>query len=439
VTLRTRVTLLVVAVTCATVLAFGSVVLGTFERQLWAQLETVLISDLERVSLLLEQPTLGARFGGPATAGVTLEFVAADGAVALAWGDGGPLPSVDRPTPIDRDGRRYLIAQVPWAAADGWVRMAHDVTTQAASVVSVRWIVLTAGLAVVIVAGALALAGAGRILGPLSDVARQTRDLDPAAPAGVSYRGPRDEVFELATSLNDALGAIRERRVRERAFLLEVAHELAAPLTLVDYHLDRLRRRDEGDHRLRAASDAARELLRTSQDLLALARGELQRELTYEVLDLGDVVRRVVDEYPGVRTEIDDRAEIFGDPERLKQAMRNLVRNAVQASGGAEGVRVVLTRFDALHVVRVHDVGRGMPPETVRRAFEHGFSGAAGVGVGLSVAKDIIERHGGSVRIVESSTAGTIMEAALPDVDTRITGEEDVRVVVSETAGGTVD
>ncbi len=436
-TLRARVTLLVVAVTCATVLAFGSVVLGTFERQLWAQLETVLSSDLERVALLLEQPTLGASFGGPASAGVTLEFVAADGTVALAWGDGGALPSVDGPTPIERDGRRYLVAQVPWIAAGGWVRMAHDVTVPAASVASVRWIVLATGLTVVLVAAALALAGAGRILGPLSDVARQTRDLDPVAPAGVTYRGPRDEVFELTTSLNGALGAIRERRERERAFLLEVAHELAAPLTLVDYHLDRLRRRDQDDHRLRAAADAARELLRTSQDLLALARGELQRELTYEVLDLGDVTRRVADEYPGVRTEFEGRAEVFGDPERLKQAIRNLVRNAVQASGGTDGVRVVLTCSDARHVLRVHDVGRGMPPEAIQRAFEHGFSGATGVGVGLSVAKDIIERHGGSVRVVASSTAGTVMEAVLPDVDARLTREGDVRLAVPKTPDGT--
>jgi signal transduction histidine kinase len=140
-----------------------------------------------------------------------------------------------------------------------------------------------------------------------------------------------------------------------------------------------------------------------------------------------------------VQTEIDDRAEVFGDPERLKQAIRNLVRNAVQASGGPEGVRVVVTRSDGVHVVRVHDVGRGMPPEAVVRAFEHGFSGATGVGVGLSVAKDIIERHGGSVRVAASSTVGTIMEAAFPGVDARLTEEEDVRVVVSGTAGGTVD
>lgn len=438
-TLRTRVTLLVVAVTCVTVLAFGSVVLGTFERQLWAQLEAVLVSDLERVSLLLEQPTLGARFGGPASAGVTLEFVTADGTVALAWGDGGPLPSVDRPTPIEIGGRRYLIAQSPWIEANGWVRMAHDVTVPAEAVVSVRRIVVVAGLMVVLVAAALTLAGAGRILGPLSDVARQTRALDPAVPAGVTYRGPRDEVFELATSLNEALGAIRERRVRERAFLLEVAHELAAPLTLVDYHLDRLRRHDQEDQRLRAAADAARELLRTSQDLLALARGELQRELTYEVLDLGDVVGRVADEYPGVRIEVDGRPEVFGDPERLKQAIRNLVRNAVQASGGGDGVRVVVTRPDERHVVRVHDVGLGMPLEALERAFEHGFSGAAGVGVGLSVAKDIIERHGGDVRVAASSTAGTTMEATLPDLESRLSAERDVRLVPPKRSGDTVD
>ena len=419
-TLRARFGLWAAVFTALVVVVFGALVHVTYQRQLERQLIEVLHHDLERVAMLFEEPSLGASFTGAVSDGIVLQFVTADGRVVLSWGDAAPLPAVERPARLVRDDRTYLVAQAPWRATNGVIRLAHDVTDAVEAVAGVGRVLLVTGAAVVALAALLALFGVRRMLWPLSDLARQTRSLEPAAPAGVTYRGPRDEVHALATSLNEALQDIRRHREEERAFLLEVAHELAAPLTLVHYHLDGLRQQGGDDARLRAAADAARELLRTSQDLLVVARGELERVLEYQLLDLREVIERVAQEYPGLCVAMSGPAEVVGDPERLVQVVRNLVRNAVQATGATEAVRVVLRSETEEHVVEVRDTGPGMTPETRERAFERGFSGGRGSGVGLAVAKSLAERHGGRLRVAESTVAGTVMEVVLPSFASRL-------------------
>jgi two-component system, OmpR family, sensor kinase len=426
VTLVARLSLGVVAFGALVALVFGGLLEFTYQRQLDRQLVEALEQDLRRVAALLDQPDLGASFVGAADGTVVLQFLTSDGRVVLGWGDQAPLPSVDRPTRLNRDGRWLLVAQAPWGTVRGSIRLAHDVTDALATVGDLRRSILLSGAVVVVLAALVALIGVRRMLHPLADLARQTRRVDPATPGTVTYRGPRDEVQELASGLNDALGAIRERQERERAFLHEVAHELAAPLTLVHYHLDELRRREPHEASLRAASDAARELLRTSQDLLVVARGELERVLEPVVLDLRDVVSRVADEYPGVQVEVAGAAEVVGDPARLMQVVRNLVRNAVQASGGTAGVRVRVRDGGDGHVVEVHDAGPGMSDDVRARAFDHGFSGGRGSGVGLAVVRALVERHGGRVEVASSTSAGTVMAVWLPSLASRL-GEPEQR------------
>ena len=419
-TLRLRVGLWAAVFTAAVVFVFGVAVDVGYRRQLFGQLETLLLEDLARVAVLVEEPMLGASFASSGEMGVTLQFVDAQGRVALAWGGDEALPAVAEPTRLEAGERHLLVAEMPWAAAGGTIRMAHDVTDAVRSVRDLGRLLRVAGAAVIVVAAFCAWALARRTLRPLAELAEQTRRLDAAKPGRVAYRGPRDEVHDLAEGLNQTLGAIRQRQEDERAFLLEVAHELAAPLTLVHYHLDGLRRRDPEDARLRAASDGARELLRTSQDLLVVARGDLSRRLEASLVDLREIVRRIADEYPGLRVTLGEAAHVIGDPERLMQVVRNLVRNAVQAGGGAEGVEVALARDGDDHLVRVRDAGPGMTPEAAQRAFERGYSGGRGAGVGLAVARSLTELHGGSVRVAETSPAGTVMEVRLPDVAERM-------------------
>jgi two-component system, OmpR family, sensor kinase len=418
--LRVRFGLWAAVFTAAVVLVFGAAVDVGYRRQLLGQLETLLLEDLSRVAVLLEEPMLGASFASSAEVGVTLQFVDAQGRVALAWGDEELLPAPAEPMLLEGGERSLLVAQVPWPATGGTIRMAHDVTAAVRSMLDLGRLLRVAGAVVIVVAALSAWALARRALRPLAELAEQTRRVDPSTPGRVDYRGPRDEVHDLADGLNQALGAIRRRQEDERAFLLEVAHEIAAPLTLVHYHLDGLRHRDAEDPSLRAASDAARELLRTSQDLLMVARGDLSRRLEASLVDLREIVGRVADEYPQLRVTAGEEAQVVGDAERLVQVVRNLVRNAVQASGGAEGVEVELGRDGDDHLIRVRDRGPGMSAEATERAFERGYSGGRGSGVGLAVARSLTELHGGSVRVAETSSAGTVMEVRLPDVTQRM-------------------
>ncbi|MFU8889640.1 MAG: sensor histidine kinase [Trueperaceae bacterium] len=419
-TLRVRLGLWAAVFTAVVVVVFGVAVDVGYRRQLFGQLEALLLEDLARVAVLLEEPMLGASFTGTEDSAMTLQFVDAQGRVALAWGDDEPLPPASEPTRLVVGDRQLLVAQVPWPAAGGAIRMAHDVTAAVRSVRDLGRLLRVAGGAVIVVAALSAWALARRALRPLAELAEQTRRLDAAKPGRVDYRGPRDEVHDLAEGLNQSLDAIRQRHEDERAFLLEVAHELAAPLTLVHYHLDGLRRRGPEDARLRAASDAARELLRTSQDLLVVARGDLSRSLEPSLVDLREVVRRIADEYPGLRVTLGEAAQVVGDPERLMQVVRNLVRNAVQAGGGIGAVEVALGRDGDDHVLRVRDAGPGMSPEAAERAFERGYSGGRGAGVGLAVARSLTELHGGGVRVAATSAAGTVMEVRLPDAAGRL-------------------
>ena len=97
----------------------------------------------------------------------------------------------------------------------------------------------------------------------------------------------------------------------------------------------------------------------------------------------------------------------------LMQAIRNLVRNAIQASGSPEGVSIELLESSDEVELRVRDSGPGIPPERLERIFERYFSGSRGAGVGLTVVSRIVEQHGGELR-VETSDKGSCFTMVLP-------------------------
>lgn len=421
-TLRARIGLAAVALSVAIVAGFGAVVYSVFTRQQERQLRVILEQDLERVTTLLDRPTLGSSFAGPDSSSVILQLVTPAGHVVLAWGDKEPLPATQEPDVLARDDRTYLVATGVWPSTNGSVRLAHDISDALAARRDLVRILVGAAMVVTLVAAVAAVVGARRMLSPLARVAQQARAVDPAAPADVEYQGPNDEIGDLVAALNVALEAIRQRQEAERGFLLEVAHELAAPLTLVNYHLGAVRQEHPDDGRVRAAADGTRELLRTSQDLLVLARGELERGLELRVVDLREIVLRVADEYPGLSVHADERLEVVGDPERLVQVTRNLVRNALQAVGRPDGVEVALRSSGDHAVLQVCDDGPGMSPETAARIFDHGFSAAGGVGVGLTICKRLVEQHQGEIRIRSSLGEGSCFEVWLLSLAARLEG-----------------
>jgi len=380
------------------------------------------------VQAVLRAGTLGEDFVAQGGSGVRLQFVSAAGRVVLPDDGQAAIPSVEVPTRIESDGAVELVGSARWLLPSGLevgtIRMAIDVAAADAMRRELRAGLLASGALLALLAGAAALALVGRALRPLADLAAQAAAVDPVAPSLARYRGPDDEVAEVARALNAALDAIRQRQQAERDALAEVAHELAAPLTVVAGELQQLAGERPDDPRVRAAHVAADELLHTSQDLLTLARGELDRAPDLSVVDVAEIARGVADAYPGVAFDHrGDDTRVFAHPDRLRQVVRNLVRNAVQAAG-AEGVRVsVIGGGDAVRL-RVEDDGPGMAPEVLDRVFDRYVSGRpGGVGVGLTVAQRIVAAFDGRIAASSVPGVGTAFEVDLPGWRAQVEGD----------------
>lgn len=217
----------------------------------------------------------------------------------------------------------------------------------------------------------------------------------------------------------EAFGRAQRAGVASRMAAM-VAHEVRNPLGIIRGAAELLRER--------AASDADRELL---DDLL----GEVQRlnGLTDEFLtlgrdaplqrtelDLATLSREVCDAVAlryrerGLALVVSGQARVEADPQKLRQALLNLVLNAAQAVDGRGLVRVDAEVVAGVARLRVSDDGVGVAPEMIARLFEP-FATArpTGTGLGLAVARKIAERHGGTLRHVPTGR-GACFELTLP-------------------------
>jgi PAS domain S-box-containing protein len=235
-----------------------------------------------------------------------------------------------------------------------------------------------------------------------------------------------------------------ERRARQAAaelelakseFLGSVSHELRTPLTSILGYAALLREDtegivDAGDHIDVIERNAGRQL-RLVEDLLSIARiqaGEF--EVNRLPLDLAELVRLGVEamrpaaKEAGLRLELDSEgpARILGDADRLDQVLANLLSNAIKFTprGGRVAVTLRLTPEEA--VLTVTDTGPGIQPQEREHLFDRLFRGddvkrlqVSGAGLGLAIARSIVEAHEGTIEAHAASGAGgAAFELTLP-------------------------
>ncbi len=424
--LRFRLSLLLASALLLALLAFAGLAGAVFGQIQDRELGQLLQRELSRVQSLLSQAAVGEQFLDTPGQSMTLQFVTRSGTVAIPSGHPEALPLEPMPTTVKLGNRTLMVASAPWRLAGGTtlgtVRLGMDITDALAARRTLRVSLVTSGA---LIAAAAMLAGLlilGRTLRPLRQLAVQADQLDPRDPHLTAVTDRDDEVGRVYGALQRALEAIRERQQAERDALAEVAHELAAPLSVVAGQLDALSAQDSDPHVL-AARDAARELLYTSQDLLTLARGELERPVELEAVPLAELARRVAYEYPGVVVVDEGDTRVLASPQRLAQVVRNLVRNALQAASGPAAVGVRVTGEGDEVRLDVQDDGPGLAEEAQRRVFERYYTrrrAAGGSGIGLTVVRTIIEAHGGSVAVRSAPGQGTTFTVLLPSLEAEI-------------------
>ena len=242
----------------------------------------------------------------------------------------------------------------------------------------------------------------------------------------------QDEIRRLGQTLNEMLDRLRNSYDRERRFVADASHELRTPVAVIKTELEASLRAGDHDPQVREALVAAVEecdhLAQLAEDLLVLARtGEGELPVQPEDLpaaQLVDAVRERFAQRAGergrtIRTDVPDDLHVRADELRLRQALGNLVDNALRYGEGDIVLRA--HPADGASELEVADSGPGFPPELAGRAFERFARGDAartrgGTGLGLAIVRAIAEAHGGGAELVPAHDgAGATVRIRLPD------------------------
>ena len=322
----------------------------------------------------------------------------------------------------------FLLRYVPAEAAqtlEGFVPGRDDLVRAFAP--ALLWVLLL--LLVFGIVGGWFLAG--RMLAPLRRLTAATRR---AAGGSLSHRieleGRRDEFRELADSFDDMLARLEANLAEQQRFAANASHELRTPLAITQTLLD-VARDDSatGDRelveRLRVVNARAIEL---TEALLLLSRAD-GRSFTREPVDLSLLAEEAVEtllplaEGRGVSLQTSgELAVAVGSPALLQQLTTNLVHNAIVHNLPDMGtVRIVTAAASDSVTLTVENTGKPLSPQliaTLTEPFQRGTERIrgdhAGVGLGLAIAKRIVEAHDGTLSIVPRTGGGLKVAVRLP-------------------------
>jgi signal transduction histidine kinase len=272
---------------------------------------------------------------------------------------------------------------------------------------------------------------AGKILRPVKDIMALARNIsDKNLAERVPIGKERDELTELAETLNRMLDRLQLSFARQKEFLFDTSHELKTPLTTIRLAVEEMNA--DGGLRLpgevrgsmsRMESQVMR-MERLVKDLLSLSALEALANVERNPVRVDVLLLSLIDEYRfwadaeniRMETEIQEGLVLHGDEEKLKRALSNVIDNAIKYNGSQTGEWLITVRaFEspkALTVI-VSSTGEALSEEESRRVFDQFYRvekprspRRGGSGLGLAIVKKTVELHRGEVRF-ESVTVGS--------------------------------
>ena len=246
----------------------------------------------------------------------------------------------------------------------------------------------------------------------------------------LEVRGRVEELRELEANFNLMAAELRSNDYLRKDFISSASHELKTPLSVIRGYAELLEDpalspEERADYARWITGESDR-LLQLVDNMLRLSRIDTGRITpARETFSLDEQLRRVLIELEprarakGLTIEADIAALLFtGDRELLSHVWTNLLENAVRFTPAGGTVSVRLAAQDGAALVLVRDTGIGMPPEVLARIFEQFYQAdparREGSGLGLPLAKRIVELHGGTLRAESAPAAGTTFRVTLP-------------------------
>lgn len=329
---------------------------------------------------------------------------------------------------------------------------------------------ITALLAIALLTLLIHLLARRLILSPLEDIVRVMRRAQGGDLTARATGGTSDELGDVASGLNAMLGELSElhrslnarvdqatttlqqrneqlvrsyesvvhlQEVASRAQELaavgqtvaNVAHQIGTPLNLVSGHVQLLQQEATDpvlQRRLQIVQDQVERVTTAVRELLERARPRREPKpvsLTRIIGRLGDAIRaRLHEAGIQLRLELDSTTpEVLADETQLELALVNLVTNAADAMPSGGSLTLRLARQAGGVQIEVHDTGSGISPEVSARMFSPWFTtkpAGKGTGLGLPIARDVVEGMGGTLAVTSMPGVGTTFTITLPAADT---------------------
>jgi two-component system, OmpR family, sensor kinase len=344
--------------------------------------------------------------------------------------DGSAVPP---PAPGARtvSGRREVSVS---ASAGTTVVVGRDLSSQRSAAWSLAASIALTGLAALAVAIGGGWFLAGRALAPVRRISRVAQAMVAGdLAARIPVERTESELEQVASALNQAFDRLGDALERQRRFTADASHELRTPVSVIRAELDwaLARERAQGDYQrsLEVCRRAAARIEETIEALLRTARAEsgspsearepiLLQSLTADVADsLGPLAqaRGVVIELKG------SDVRIAADPALLREALSNVVVNAIEYNKPGGSVVIHVQREESAGLIEVSDTGIGIPEWAVPQVFDRFFRvdeargrGPGGAGLGLSVAHAIVTAHGGNLSCTSRVGVGSVFRISLP-------------------------
>ncbi len=340
------------------------------------------------------------------------------------------------------NGQRTLVVLIPLrrTPTDPRILGVVQLNTPLATIDQILWrqrLLIGAGIIVAVLLGALGgLWITGSALAPLKRMIATCKRI---AAGDLSQRVnlPRhyDEVGQLAAAFDDMVAHLEKAFAAQRRFVAAAAHELRTPLTAIKGSLEVLLRGSLDDKAaatklIQGMYREVTRLNRLAEQLLSLTRLDTPVLIHKEKVNLAQFLNTVVQEAKLMAQErvitLNPGYPIVleADPDSLKQVFYNLIDNAIRHTREGGKIEIGWGKKHASVEIWVADDGEGIPPTDLPHIFEPFYRGdrsrsrrRGGAGLGLSLAKGIVEAHGGTISVESSLGKGTCFRIRLPISD----------------------
>lgn len=239
----------------------------------------------------------------------------------------------------------------------------------------------------------------------------------------------RDEIGYLARAFNETAERLQRLLTSERRLLADVSHELRSPLARLKFAVRLARSHPDQDAALNRIERDVDRIATMVSELVEITRAEGDPEARkFEIIDLKQVVNDIVGEeridaeLRECRLQVSGRLErpLLGDPELLRRAIANVLRNAIRYSPSHAAVEVTLAETADTSLVEIRDHGPGVSDELLSQIFKPFFrvedsrdTSSGGIGLGLSIAMRAVQVHQGTIT-AENAKPGLKVQIMLP-------------------------